>query len=1148
MRRGTRVGQAYVAVTADGSGINKEIVDSVDEAGPGVERAGDEHGERYGGRFSEGFLARIRERFSSATIGESIDKGMGDDGDRAGDRLGARIGGHVIDALNFALSKEGGENPLSEMFDRITRNSDDDAERTGAALGDRLGESMGKSIAKRLDKRMKNTLEELVAKHQDFLIQMEDERAVSGNRGGRRGTSPAAAAGLGGIVGSIFGRGSRNNFLNILGGIVGKAVSLVEGLGKAALSMGSVFKKGFDAAGEGAGFFAKILSGVDAVALKGSAAVGKALPVALGVLAVAVLAIIPTLSILASVFGALVGIAAALASTIVSGLVGALAVGGAAMGALAVAGGLLTAAFTSMTDAQKKLLTTAFRPLKAEMVGLGQIMLRDMIPAFDTWSGNLQRALALATPVASVMGKAFADAGNSLTAALSGPGFQRLAGTLTVFLPGIVRKLSQALGGFLNGMAGLFSALLPYVDRFSRYLADVAQRFSMWANSAEGQNSIADFVDRALVSLESLWTFTKELGGLLSDVLFSPDAQGAGNSMFDGMARALQKLREKIADGSLERWFKDAKDFAEDLAVAIRGLSKVFLALYNSDVLQAVGSAVRILGKWWGFLSDVLGPVVDFLGGPLSAALRALEAPLDYISGKVKDLIADFRELLGLDTGSFGTLFSGVSLSPNDGEFIGPVFDPAYAAQQAAIEAQQHLDNLAALGVNSLNQTSEENGGWMREWKNPYVQWANSLINDGPGVAAQIREAIRSINKEIGGALRSIGKMFSKEDAKATLQSLTESIDSTAQGLVDAAQNSLNSAASDLASAGSPAEAQRALARVRSAQAALRDALKQQQRLEGLADMLQAQGKSSTRRVDRLLKGLSVENATLADYAAARGRLANRLQRANQQLQEAIQLRASYRSQVADAIKAFGALTTAQAKTVDGVEQALTAADITSNLQERLDKIKKFQENLRLLLAQGLSNAAYKQIVDQGVEGGSVFAEALLAGGGAAIADTNALVGQINDIAGQLGLEASNRLYQAGVDAARGLVDGLESLSEQLDRAATRLGNSIARAVKRALGIHSPSRVMFGMMDDVGDGAVNGLDAQRNKVGRAAKRFSDEIAVSPEVAAYAARQGEDPRVSGNQPDTRFRDLIIQTPTEDPEAVARETLNEITGRL
>jgi uncharacterized membrane-anchored protein len=179
------------------------------------------------------------------------------------------------------------------------------------------------------------------------------------------------------------------------------------------------------------------------------------------------------------------------------------------------------------------------------------------------------------------------------------------------------------------------------------------------------------------------------------------------------------------------------------------------------------------------------------------------------------------------------------------------------------------------------------------------------------------------------------------------------------------------------------------------------------------------------------------------------------------------------------------------------------------------------------------------------VEQGSTFADALLAGGNGAIQQTNSLVSQINGIADSLGSETSSRLYQAGVDAAQGLVDGLTSLSAQLDSAAYKLGTSIALAVKRALGIASPSRVLRDMMGDVGDGAVLGLQDQQVKVGTAASALASQIAVNPS-GTYSSTQGAG--VSGNDRPGFVWSGDIVTPTDDPHAVANEVLNELVGRL
>jgi hypothetical protein len=270
------------------------------------------------------------------------------------------------------------------------------------------------------------------------------------------------------------------------------------------------------------------------------------------------------------------------------------------------------------------------------------------------------------------------------------------------------------------------------------------------------------------------------------------------------------------------------------------------------------------------------------------------------------------------------------------------------------------------------------------------------------------------------------------------------------------------------------------------------------------------------------------ERATLAEYAIVRERLAAKIETANQKLADAIAMRKDYRTAVIDSVKAFGSLLTAQASTIDGVEQALTYGDITSNLQDRLAKIREFQSDLRKLMALGVSDAVYKQLVDAGVEEGGKFADALLQGGVGAVQEVNDLTAQIDSVAQSLGKEAADRLYQSGISAARGIVDGLESQSKELERWAKWLGKTVSQSIENAIAGHRPG--------NGGGGKGNGGGGKGG--GR------DRVGVSREVAAYAARQGQDPTVSGNG----FRDLIVNTPTENPEAVAMEVLNEVTGRL
>lgn len=1232
MRRGTRVGQAYVAVTADGDGINEEIVDAVDEAGKDIDDKGEDHGERYGEGFSEGFLTRVRGRLSNR-LSQTLSSR--DVAGRAGDEAGESFVEKMSDKV-----KDLGDKIGAELSDRLASNPEQVRRGIDRAFDDDFIDRIGERLGTRLAASMTDAID-----RQGASISAAIAEAVSGNAGGRgrRG----AEEGLGGLIGRAFGAGARNNALNLLGRSIGSIVSLTERAGKFAVGFADGLKK----AGDSASILSRLMSGLaGGGAASGITSLLSRIASAGPIAVVALGAVLLSFSALASVVGALIGLVTALAATITSALVGALAVVGPLLGAITVAGGLVAVAFTSMTNAQKDYLFSAFQPFKAALTGIGQIIMREFVAplyngqsAIQVWSANLQKALLPVAAVASLTARAFADAGNTITASLSGPGFQRFFAVLGSELPTIVRNLSSALGNFLNGIAGTFAAILPYVTQFSRYLRDVAARFSDFANSARGQNSISDFVGRALESLKSLWRFVKQFAGLIADVFFNPASQRAGNSIFDRLANAFRGFRDSfnkaVRDGSVERWFNDAIKFGSALWSVIKALADIFFALYNSGVLTGVGQALQGLATIMSGLSSVVTPLIDALGrgipgalGVIPSAVQAALGPLGHLWNIIKNINNAIRELAG---GSASTTSGSPPITTSPGGIVGP-WAPGTAGNPmpyiAPIQLPE-LGNLISSGNTALNNTYESMGGYMpdpdppkppkdkkkKEWENPYIEFANSFIRRAPTLAEEIRKSAREAGKMLQSALRDANRLLrdlisdtnpafasgirdaaqsldagavaeslrtmmnaATESANAAVQSAYDSASSVvadAQGqrdsMVSAAESAVQNAAQALASATNKKDAKAALKALQQARRDLELAKRQGQGLISDAQLVAAQmrdGAEAARdriqaanrilethsivtpqNVADLVNGMGSEIASLADYAEARGQVAEKLAATTEQLTSALALRDNYASQVTDSIRAFGAITTAQAQVINGVAQSLTFTDITSNLRDRLDRIKKFNENLRQLIALGISDAAYKQIVDAGVDTGGAYAEAILQGGQGAVSEVNDLVKQIDDAASLLGDAAATQMYQAGVDAAQGIVDGLLSLSNQLTTAATALGNSIAAAIASALGIASPSRVLRAMMSDVGDGAALGLDDQQPKVSAAAARLSEQIRVSPEVARYAAEQGASPTtdpVSGNSADPRFRDLnlTIQTPTEDPHAVAVEAVNELTGRL
>ena len=151
-------------------------------------------------------------------------------------------------------------------------------------------------------------------------------------------------------------------------------------------------------------------------------------------------------------------------------------------------------------------------------------------------------------------------------------------------------------------------------------------------------------------------------------------------------------------------------------------------------------------------------------------------------------------------------------------------------------------------------------------------------------------------------------------------------------------------------------------------------------------------------------------------------------------------------------------------------------AGIIENFQNRIAALGKYQADLKKLRDMGISDTLYKQILASGQEAGSATVAALLEGGGGAVAQINALAETAGTLATEIGVTASNEMFDAGINVAQGLLDGLMSKDAALTAAASKIASNLTAAVKKQLGIKSPSKVFAGIGDNIGVGLANGID------------------------------------------------------------------------
>ncbi len=129
------------------------------------------------------------------------------------------------------------------------------------------------------------------------------------------------------------------------------------------------------------------------------------------------------------------------------------------------------------------------------------------------------------------------------------------------------------------------------------------------------------------------------------------------------------------------------------------------------------------------------------------------------------------------------------------------------------------------------------------------------------------------------------------------------------------------------------------------------------------------------------------------------------------------------------------------------------------NLKDQVDGIKKYAANLQILLTRGLSQDALKYVLEAGGEAGAAIAAELVKGTTDLITGPggiNELVASANAAADAVGMQAANKWYQAGIDQATQIVNGIDAqlqkltpaLMERMDKIAKALGRNVDITVK----------------------------------------------------------------------------------------------------
>lgn len=222
----------------------------------------------------------------------------------------------------------------------------------------------------------------------------------------------------------------------------------------------------------------------------------------------------------------------------------------------------------------------------------------------------------------------------------------------------------------------------------------------------------------------------------------------------------------------------------------------------------------------------------------------------------------------------------------------------------------------------------------------------------------------------------------------------------------------------------------------------------------------------------------------LAATAKKRDKVVAQLKAANTKMADLTKQSKEYAASITEKMQSYGSISNVDAENPQSIQQ---------EMQKRLKEIKAFQANVEKLRKKGVSKDIISDILESGVENGSSYAQALAKSDAKTIKAINSTQNQINSASKAMGNTAANAMYSAGINAAKGLINGLNSQKKQLEKTAKSIANTITNSVKKALKIHSPSRVAIELGKFFTGGLGNGVLAGAKGAVQSTNKMVDKV-------------------------------------------------------
>lgn len=524
----------------------------------------------------------------------------------------------------------------------------------------------------------------------------------------------------------------------------------------------------------------------------------------------------------------------------------------------------------------------------------------------------------------------------------------------------------------------------------------------------------------------------------------APALLAASIAMIDGLLTAINIEGPKIIDTFGNLLLKLTSKLAQIVPQIATNALKMMTGFF-----KAVGdNAPRVIGAFTTMIVKLLDAAAHNAPRFIPAAVHLIVVFLNGIASKMGDIITAGANLV-------------IKFIQGLGQNANRIVD---AAGQTILKFLQGID----ASVNKYESQIIAEGGKI----------AADLIK---GLAVGIAEAPIKLGEKLGGGLlsgfnkitgrKSPAKEFIKagkdinEGLRLGLVGSQKGVVDYWHGLMDDTRAALSNSADDI---------KKYTDRLSTLESAHKKNTKAINETKAALAEARKEHAASAAVLDDLNKRHDTTYAKLQGLGKQYDSLKTKIDNANQSLKDAIQVRDDYNKQVTGAID-----------TLPDIGQDTQLTGFENSLNYQINDAVKFTDVLGQLRKLGLNDTLYKQLVDKG-PASLQLAEQLLEAGQNGIAQLDQLSDQLAAAAGNLGSTASKELYQAGVNAAQGIVNGLNSQLKTVENEMTKIAQALVKALKKELKIKSPSEVMSDLGVFVTKGVSEGMKSAIPHVNSAA--------------------------------------------------------------